>query len=233
MKENTFVICNEVDRPWAGLVAMIVELRKSTATVEFITTETSMKRLEVSRDRMTYIEDFGIDLTFENGTVSAKKVGPSTAKYPNGSERSWQGIDGETVTLKPHIAALFGVNAPRTIKAVLIDVHEKKVSEVEIEPTLSNYYKLLRCDCITIGDRFSNGDVLFVDDNGLLSGPTKFFQFTMNGYQFAGNGLIVGNGVDEAGEESETDAKTKAEYLGVFFVDLDGVEKEARAGATI
>ncbi len=108
--------------------------------------------------------------------------------------------------------------AKAKIKAVLIDVHEKKISEVEIVPELRNYYELLKCECITIGDTFPNGDVLFVDDNGLLVNPRKFFKLTMNGYEFAGNGLIVGTDPET---DDEADSKTKAEFLGAFFVDWD------------
>lgn len=36
------------------------------------------------------------------------------------------------------------------IKGILIDVEKLTVTEVEFENNLSSYYRLLKCDCITM-----------------------------------------------------------------------------------
>lgn len=107
----------------------------------------------------------------------------------------------------------------RTVHAVLIDAVNQKVEDVQIEPTLAEYYRLLNCDCIAIGESFPNGDVLFVDDNGLLRSPRHFFKLTQNGPVFAGNGLILGEEIEDDSEEGfyMADAKIKADCLGAFW----------------
>ena len=107
----------------------------------------------------------------------------------------------------------------RTVHAVLIDAVNRKVEDVQIEPTLAEYYRLIDCDCVAIGESFPNGDVLFVDDNGLLKSPKHFFKLTANGQAFAGNGLILGEEVEDDSDEGFyiADAKIKADYLGAFW----------------
>lgn len=77
----------------------------------------------------------------------------------------------------------------KKIKGILIDSKNLNVSEVEFEPTLEEYYRLLNCDCITAPSFNEDHDVI-VDDEGLLKGPTTFFQY--EDIELAGNCMIVG-----------------------------------------
>lgn len=76
----------------------------------------------------------------------------------------------------------------KKIKGILIDSKNLNVSEVEFEPTLEEYYRLLDCDCITAPSFNEDHDVI-VDDEGLLKGPTNFFE--IDGAEYAGNGMIL------------------------------------------
>jgi hypothetical protein len=84
------------------------------------------------------------------------------------------------------------------MKAILVDAVEKTVREVEYDGELETTYRLLRCglvDVVRVGD----GNVMFVDDEGLLtaeSDDSPFFVL-LNGWTFAGSGLIVGDSDDE------------------------------------
>lgn len=103
------------------------------------------------------------------------------------------------------------------VKAIFIDAFEKTVTEIEMVPELSEYYSRLKCDCITIGYSFPNSDILFVDDNGLLTNPKHFFRIHGIDYDYAGNGIIIGT---DPTSEDECDVKIKADYLGVIFQEL-------------
>lgn len=109
------------------------------------------------------------------------------------------------------------MNEPKTIKAIHIDAHNKKIAAVQIVPNLDSYYKLIRCDLITTGYKFPNGDVLFVDDEGLFKDPKHFFRIPGIDYDFAGNGLIVGT---EPDNDEETDVKIDVRCFGVVFREV-------------
>ena len=84
------------------------------------------------------------------------------------------------------------------MKAILIDAVEKTVSEVNYENTLDQAYRLLRCDLVDVV-HVSEGDVMFVDDEGLLTAESDDSPFILfrNGWTFAGSGLIVGDADDD------------------------------------
>lgn len=101
----------------------------------------------------------------------------------------------------------------KTIKAILIDVENKQIKEVELQSETSSFnksiYEQLKCEYITsaCGDLFDRlSHALFLDDEGLLNEqPLGAFCIRIgesgNLYQsqvFSGNGIIVG--IDEEGE---------------------------------
>lgn len=106
----------------------------------------------------------------------------------------------------------------KTIKAIHIDAFNKKIAAVQIVPNLDTYYKLLRCNLITSGYKFPDGDVLFVDDEGLFKDPKHFFRIPGIDYDFAGNGLIVGTDPDGYGEEA--DVRMDVRFFGVVFREV-------------
>lgn len=75
------------------------------------------------------------------------------------------------------------------IKGILIDVENCEVKEVMFKNKLEEYYRLLKCDCITAPSFDENHDII-ADDEGLLKGPQNFFQYEE--IELAGNCMIVG-----------------------------------------
>lgn len=69
--------------------------------------------------------------------------------------------------------------------AILIDSTKQIIDEIEIED--NKISEVIGCEYITIGARLENGDILYVDDMGLLKGTTDGFCWKHT--------LIVGNGV--------------------------------------
>ena len=79
------------------------------------------------------------------------------------------------------------------MKALLIDVAARAVREVTWEK-ISDLHDLIG-GYLTIGWQWhETGDVLFVDDEGLLRPQAHFFRFALrtDGQPLAGNGVIVG-----------------------------------------
>ena len=107
------------------------------------------------------------------------------------------------------------------IKAILIDVYEKEIREVDYDGTLDFIYFNLACrtfDVVRVDD--VNG--IFVDDEGLLRQNQLYFEYpSSNGiFQLAGNGLILG--VDDEGNSISTtltveDVKGKVSFLWEEF----------------
>ena len=108
-----------------------------------------------------------------------------------------------------------------TMKAILIDVYEKEIREVDYDGTLDFIYFNLACgtfDVVRIDD--VNG--IFVDDEGLLRQNQLYFEYpSSNGiFQLAGNGLILG--VDDEGNSisptlTVEDVKSKVNFLPEGF----------------
>lgn len=78
------------------------------------------------------------------------------------------------------------------MKAILIDVKERQVREVEIENDLDSIYQVMGVDMIEVATYLPNRDCVYVDEEGLIKGPVEGF-FDIGAHQpFAGNGLVVG-----------------------------------------
>jgi hypothetical protein len=80
----------------------------------------------------------------------------------------------------------------KIIHALLVDPIAQKVDVVTINPTdeLSSAYRHICCDLIEAGYRDPNGDVIYVDEEGLMNDKAKGF-FSYRGNSFKGRGLIV------------------------------------------
>lgn len=101
------------------------------------------------------------------------------------------------------------------MKAILIDVVNKEVKEIEIGKGIDEMYKFLNCDCFTVASYLPNEDAIFVDDEGLMKGTDEFFTYQEAHQPFAGNGLIMG--CDEDGESvdckiSLDEVKSRVEF---------------------
>lgn len=96
------------------------------------------------------------------------------------------------------------------MKAILIDPYTQSVTSVEVDSdnTLKSIYNLLDVQLIEVGHYFPNGDVLYVDEEGLLNmnkEEVRGFRLVGNPVNFVGKGLIVGT----SDEGSTVSAKTK------------------------
>jgi hypothetical protein len=93
MKKKTFCIASPADRPCLELVARVIEVSTGYIVVKYIAEKwKNFHKMSIRYPQdVTYIEDFGVDLTFdyEEGTFTAKKVSESTAVNTDGSIREW------------------------------------------------------------------------------------------------------------------------------------------------
>ena len=104
------------------------------------------------------------------------------------------------------------------MKAILIDVKNQEVKEVEHDNTIENIYNHVDCRTFTVVkiDKFN---VIFVDDEGLLK-ENLYFSYSalhhLRHFELAGNGLILG--VDDEGNSVPTtltvdEVKDKVSWL--------------------
>ena len=84
------------------------------------------------------------------------------------------------------------------MKAILIDVKNKEVKEVEHDNTLKQIYNFVDCATFDVL-RLDGVNGIYVDDEGLFVEDQLFFTYHGDNYSqtLAGNGLILG--VDSEG----------------------------------
>ena len=99
------------------------------------------------------------------------------------------------------------------MRTVLIDPYERSFTEVDYDGDYKSIYKHLGCDTFDVVYT-DLGDV-FVDDEGLLKGPSKFFYIQGTPQPLAGRGLVFGP-VDEDGNSTEA------------TISIDELEKKVR-----
>lgn len=73
---------------------------------------------------------------------------------------------------------------------------------------------------IELGMRLSDGNVLYVDEEGLLKQPNDFI--LVDGRPFAGSGLVVGP-TDEDGNDTDAQGTLESLCKRVEFVDASNV----------
>lgn len=111
------------------------------------------------------------------------------------------------------------------MRALLICPFDRTISEVEIEPgNLDSYYKALshpdHPPVETFDVAYVDGIDCFVDDEGLLKGPTSFFQFTpLDRDPLAGRGLVTG-GIDDEGNTVGATMTVDELKARVMWVDV-------------
>jgi len=87
------------------------------------------------------------------------------------------------------------------IKAFKIDVENKKIEKIEIEPTLSCIYFHIGCRSVDVLRPYEfNTDIVYIDDEGLFNNEPGAFSIRGMYGIFQGNGLVVGTTSD--GEDS-------------------------------
>lgn len=77
------------------------------------------------------------------------------------------------------------------LRAMLINVTDKTIKEVQVEKGLKNIYSLIECDRLGLA-YLPNGDAVFVDDEGLF-GELDFFIHKDLHQPFRGHGLVMGS----------------------------------------
>lgn len=85
---RSFYIVNTFDRPYERLIA---EARKGMLFYVHPEMQAEWKDVPMSMDEATPLEDFGIEVTINEGVFHGDWNKRSTATYPNGRRRFWQG----------------------------------------------------------------------------------------------------------------------------------------------
>ena len=104
------------------------------------------------------------------------------------------------------------------MKAILIDVKNQKIKEVEHDDTLKSIYEHVDCrtfDVISI----DNNNYVYVDDEGLFVEDQLYFEYlgSERSVRLAGNGLILG--LDrESGDSISTTLTTEEVKNKVVFL---------------
>ena len=111
------------------------------------------------------------------------------------------------------------------MKAILIDVYNKEIREVDYDGTLDFIYFNLACrafDLVRLDEVDGVFNSIFVDDEGLFRQNQLYFEYSgSNGsFQLAGNGLVLG--VDDEGNSipptlTVEDVKGKVSFLPEGF----------------
>lgn len=90
------------------------------------------------------------------------------------------------------------------MRGILINPWTREVTEVEVAEDYRDIYRHLsnplgaKVDCFCIGMNWPNGDVLYVDDEGLFKSGNRVFDIgRIDEQPLSGNGLILGS--DNAG----------------------------------
>lgn len=94
------------------------------------------------------------------------------------------------------------------MKAILINPYDQTITQVDYSGDFRDIYKLIEAECFDVAN-ITHGDGIFVDDEGLMNGPTHFFEHADYHSPLAGKGLILG--CNSEGES--VDCKTTVEEV--------------------
>ncbi|CAB4122576.1 hypothetical protein UFOVP28_16 [uncultured Caudovirales phage] len=102
------------------------------------------------------------------------------------------------------------------MKAFLIDPFARSITEVDFDGNYKSIYPFIGADLFTGAYPWENGDMIYVDDEGLFKSDQAFF--VANGYgPLAGKGLVLGTGAN--GDNAEP--LTALADLNVDWVVID------------
>ena len=99
------------------------------------------------------------------------------------------------------------------MRAVYIDPYDETVSEVDYNGDYKEIYNLINCstfDCVRIDDT----NDMYVDDEGLLKNPNRYFK--IDGRTIAGKGLILSH--NDEGESVATNLTSEDVFKKVEFL---------------
>jgi hypothetical protein len=112
------------------------------------------------------------------------------------------------------------------IKAILIDPFACTVEHVEVNKHDSrSYYAHLSHEtmpvytfAIAYAGVLKGRDAIFVDDDGLMKEPQRFFQIATAHQPFAGKGLIIG--ADHNGDAADAETSLNMVRMSVIFGEV-------------
>ena len=92
MRIGDYIIVNSFDRPHSQLIAVVIGTSgKTSISAKYVNIDRPIME-HVLKSEATLVTDFGVDLFIDGEVVLAKVNGKeSTAKYPDGKQRKWQG----------------------------------------------------------------------------------------------------------------------------------------------
>jgi hypothetical protein len=112
------------------------------------------------------------------------------------------------------------------MKAILINPFDKTITEVDYDGDFMHIYDLIDAGCFGCA-RISEGDGIFIDDDGLLKNPTHFFLHSEYHSPLAGKGLILG--CDDQGEAVSCKTTVEEVRAKVSFRNIFQVREEYAA----
>lgn len=115
------------------------------------------------------------------------------------------------------------------MKVILIDSTNRKVSLVELDPAkerLAQYQEMVG-GWIEKGVEFENGDVVYINEEGLFNQPGPWF-WLPGERPHIGNGVIVGTTEDGEDREPETQLMRIAQLI--TFLSQEQVEAMVNQG---
>lgn len=96
------------------------------------------------------------------------------------------------------------------MRGILIDPWLKTITEVQVGEGIQDMYRVMsnplgpKVDIFCIGMQWSNGDVLYVDDEGFLKPGGRLFTIDRaDGQPLVGNGLILGSDAEGNSVDAE------------------------------
>ena len=90
----------------------------------------------------------------------------------------------------------------KKIKALFIDVVKQSVTPIEIKNKFTHYYPLLECQTIE-AIHLENDDVIYIDEEGLLSEQDGYFRLKGYPQVYAGHGLVIGTRISKFDENDD------------------------------
>ena len=115
------------------------------------------------------------------------------------------------------------------MKAILIDVKNQVVKEVEHDDTLKNIYELVDCRTFDVVN-IDGVNTIYVDDEGLYKENQLYFEYfvTETSAKLAGNGLILGLDRETGDSVSPTINVEEVENCVRFLPEGFGIEPDFR-----
>jgi hypothetical protein len=90
----------------------------------------------------------------------------------------------------------------KKINALFIDVVKQTVTPIEVKNKYTEYYPLLECQTIE-AIHLENDDVIYIDEEGLLSPQDGYFRLKGYPQVFAGHGLVIGTQISKFDENDD------------------------------